>query len=198
MDNALTAQGNIMHSNVHNTQSESRDDLRIARGLRIRSFELGLIGQADVVEFHRVSSDKLQEDNIATIILPDIEGFWKIFPVEYKRGKPKKNKCDEVQLCAQALCLEEMLNTYIYQAAFFYGRPRKRHIVMIDEPLRQLTKRLIVKMHGLNESGITPRAQYSKKCDRCSLVSQCMPRVTGIEKKVSAYIKKSIQDETIT
>ncbi len=195
-DNALTAQGNMMHSKVHNNQSESRDDLRIARGLRICSFRLGLIGQADVVEFHKVSSGELSDNN--AIRLSGVEGYWQPFPVEYKRGKLKKGNCDNVQLCAQVLCLEEMLKVYIPQAAFFYGRPRKRYQVIIDEPLRQLTKNLVSKMRRLTEAGITPTVKYSKKCDKCSLLNQCMPRITGIEKKVTAYIKKNIQNETIT
>jgi len=109
-ENRLTAQGRQLHERVHEAEDENRPGVRIVRGLRIHSYRLGLIGQADVVEFHQSQ---------AGIELTGADGLWQPFPVEYKRGKPKKNGCDEVQLCAQAMCLEEMLEINIDQGALF-------------------------------------------------------------------------------
>ncbi|HOK67603.1 MAG TPA: CRISPR-associated protein Cas4 [Anaerohalosphaeraceae bacterium] len=109
-ENRLTAEGRILHQRVHEMSDEFRSDISIVRGLRIYSRRLGLIGQADVVEFHRAPTG---------IALPDAEGIWQPYPVEYKRGSPKMDACDEVQLCAQAICLEEMLGIAVPQGAFF-------------------------------------------------------------------------------
>ena len=179
-ENALTAQGRIMHERVHETDAESRGDLRITRSLRLHSFSLGLTGQADVVEF------RLSETGIA---LPGTAGLWQPMPVEYKRGKPKKDKSDEVQLCAQVICLEEMLNVTIPEAAFFYGKPRRRQSVEIDRNLRNQTAALAEKLHDLTRKGKTPPAAYSKKCDSCSLAAICLPKITGIKKKIDYYIR---------
>lgn len=110
-ENRLTAQGRVLHNRAHDGPPESRPGLRIARGLRLRSLRLGLSGQADVVEFYPAP------DGIA---LPGETGLWRPFPVEYKRGRPKAGRCDEVQLCAQALCLEEMFARPIPSGALFY------------------------------------------------------------------------------
>ena len=108
-ESGLTAEGRIMHEKVHEEQRESRGAVRIECGIPLRSLRLGLIGKADVVEFHRIG-----------------KGVWQPFPVEYKRGKPKPDHCDKVQLCAQAMCLEEMLSVPVPEGALFYGRTRRR------------------------------------------------------------------------
>ncbi len=124
-ENRLTAEGRILHDRVHSENAESRGDVYIVRGLKLRSLQLGLSGVADVVEFHRVET--------GGVSLPGKKGQWKPFPVEYKRGKPKSDRCDEVQICGQAMCLEEMLDTRIENGALFYGAQHKRHEVVFDE-----------------------------------------------------------------
>jgi len=172
-ENLFTAEGRIMHDKVDAANRESRGNIRIEYGVPIRSLRLGLIGKADVVEFHK-------QDN-----------KWIPFPVEYKRGKPKMDDCDRVQLCAQAICLEEMLNVEVKNGALFYGLTRRREDVIFDKKLRQETEDAARKVHKLIESGITPKAEYSKKCKKCSLYELCMPKVSG---KASNYLMKAIEE----
>ena len=174
-ENLFTAEGKIIHDKVDTANKESRGDVRIEYGVPIRSLRLGLIGKADVVEFHRMN-----------------DGMWMPFPVEYKRGKPKMDDCDKVQLCAQAICLEEMLNIEIKRGALFYGQTRRREDVIFDEQLRLETEEAAGKVHSLIESGTTPKAEYSKKCKQCSLYEFCMPRVSC---EVSNYLLKAVEAE---
>lgn len=174
-ENLFTAEGRLMHDKVDTANRESRGDVRIEYGVPIRSLRLGLIGKADVVEFHRMD-----------------DGKWVPFPVEYKRGKPKLDDCDKVQLCAQAICLEEMLNLEINNGALFYGRTRRRENVVFDEKLRLETEGASKKVRVLIESGVTPKAEYSKKCKKCSLSELCMPKVS---RKASNYLMKAIEAE---
>ena len=174
-ENLFTAEGRIMHDKVDTQNRESRGNVRIEYGVPIRSLRLGLIGKADVVEFHRMD-----------------DGTWMPFPVEYKRGKPKMDDCDKVQLCAQAICLEEMLNVEIKKGALYYGRTRRREDVVFDEKLRRETENAARKVHDLIESGTTPKPEYSKKCKKCSLYELCMPKVS---RKVSDYLMKAVDAE---
>ncbi len=167
-----------MHEKVHDAGEESRCDVRISRGLRLRSLRLGLVGMADVVEFHRNGD-----------LAPDSAGAWQPFPVEYKRGKPKENNCDRVQLCAQALCLEEMLNCVIPAGALFYGTTRRRQDVAFDAGLREKTENAARLLHALFDSGITPPAVYEKKCESCSMSNVCMPKSTGQGKSARKYLQ---------
>lgn len=172
-ENRLTAEGRVLHEKAHDdTVKEHRPGRdgqpgrRTTRGLPLRSFEHGLIGQADVVEF-----DDPAEGSGADAAPGAVR------PVEYKRGKPKEHQADRVQLCAQALCLEEMLGVEIASGHLFYGRVRRREPVVFDLRLRKLTAATATRLHELLASGRTPAAVYeSKKCDRCSLVRVCMPR----------------------
>lgn len=173
-ENLFTAEGRIMHDKVDMANREWRGDVRIEYGVPIRSLRLGLIGKADVVEFHRRD-----------------DGKWVPFPVEYKRGKPKMDDCDKVQLCAQAICLEEMLNLEINNGALFYGRTRRRENVVFDEKLRLETEGASKKVRVLIESGVTPKAEYSKKCKKCSLYELCMPKVS---RKASNYLMKMVEE----
>ena len=173
-ENLFTAEGRIMHDKVDTANKESRGNIRIEYGVPMRSLRLGLIGKADVVEFHR-NGDK-----------------WTPFPVEYKRGKPKGGNCDKVQLCAQALCLEEMLNVEIPEGSLFYGQTRRREDVTFDEKLRRETEEAAKKVHGLIESGITPKAECSAKCKKCSLVELCLPKASS---KANNYLAKAMEDE---
>jgi len=174
-ENLFTAEGRIMHDKVDTQNRESRGNVRIEYGVPIRSLRLGLIGKADVVEFHRMD-----------------DGTWMPFPVEYKRGKPKMDDCDKVQLCAQAICLEEMLNVEIKKGALYYGRTRRREDVVFDEKLRRETENAARKVHDLIKSGTTPKPEYSKKCKKCSLYELCMPKVS---RKVSDYLMKAVDAE---
>ena len=186
VENLFTAEGRGLHEKVHGTDAESRPGVRIVRGLRVRSLELGLVGQVDVVEFHEAESG---------IELPNEKGFWVPKPVEYKRGRSKVDDCDRVQLCAQAICLEEMLGSEIEYGAIFYGRPRRRERVKFIESLRQKTEALARELHGLFAARTTPKANYQKKCKSCSLLDSCMPSITGTKKNIEHYLAKAGTDE---
>jgi len=185
-ENVFTAEGRGLHEKVHETEAESRPGVRIVRGLRLRSLELGLVGQADVVEFH---------EDTGGAAVPGLDGRYRPFPVEYKRGKPKVDVCDEVQLCAQAMCLEEMLGTSIPRGALFYGRPRRRKEVELTETLRQQTRDTAGQLHELFRSRQTPTAAYSKKCESCSLLERCLPQITGVKKNIRHYLSQAGMDE---
>jgi CRISPR-associated exonuclease Cas4 len=175
-ENLFTAEGRIMHEKADSNKFESRGNVRIDYSVPLRSLRLGLIGKADVVEFHR------QDNN------------WVPFPVEYKRGKPKMDDCDKVQLCAQAICLEEMLNVEVKQGALFYGQTRRREDVVFDEKLRLETEEAAKKVHKLIESGTTPKPEYSNKCKKCSLYEQCMPKVSGKSRSASNYLLTAMEE----
>ena len=128
-ENRLTAQGRELHDRAHEGQAEMRAGVRIVRGLRLCSFHLGLTGQADVVELHRPEPGTPAGQQTA---VPGVDGLWTVHPVEYKRGRPKPIDCDRAQLCAQAMCLEEMLGVAIPEASLFYGQPRRRESVVLD------------------------------------------------------------------
>ncbi len=182
-ENRFTAEGRIMHERVHEAAAESRGEVRIVRGLRLRSLQLGLIGIADVVELHR--------DPDQGVAVAGISGQWRPFPVEYKRGKPKANACDEVQLCAQAMCLEEMLDCAIASGALFYGRTRRRKDIAFDAALRETVTDAASRLHALVAAGITPPAEYGKKCESCSLQDICLPKV---RRSAQAYLQSAIND----
>ena len=181
-DNRLTAEGHILHERTDKEEVESRGNCRISRSLHLHSLQYGLYGIADVVEFHKGSSG---------VPLLKATGLWQPFPVEYKRGKPKADNCDEIQLCAQALCLEEMLGTTIKNGALFYGTPRRRTEVTFDIELRNATAGAAEKLHQLIRNSKTPPAVYLKKCDNCSLVDICMPRL-GPKNKPEKYLQENM------
>lgn len=176
-ENRFTAEGRIMHEHVHDEGDESRGDVRIERGASLRSLRLGLIGKADVVEYHRQA-----------------DGTWQAFPVEYKRGKPKIDESDKIQLCAQALCLEEMLNASIPAGALFYGKTRRRLDVDFDEALRQETEAAAIKTHELIDAGITPAPVYAKRCESCSLMAECLPKTIQKKRTVESYLKRMLDE----
>ncbi len=142
----------------------------------------------DMLEFHRVESPQGSEHLTIATKLPGVGGLWLPFPVEYKRGRPKPGRCDEVQLCAQAVCLEEMLGVTITRGAIFYGQPRRRHEVSLDDTLRGETEEMARRMHRLFDSRTTPPAAYASKCENCSLVGQCMPKSTENGQGSAAYL----------
>ena len=176
-ENLFTAEGRIMHERVHEAGSESRKNIRVEYSLHIKSYRLGLTGMADVVEFHRESSDRP----------------WQPFPVEYKRGRPKKDQVDEVQLCAQAMCIEEMLNTPVPEGALYYGKKHRRTPVTFNARLRELTVETAQALHELINSGITPPPEYDhRKCDNCSFVQVCLPRTVQKKSRVKNYIARMV------
>lgn len=187
-ENALTIQGEHMHEKVHGDgdRTESRGDVRIARGLPLRSLRLGLSGVADVVEFHRVSAEGIQLDGV--------RGLWQPFPVEYKRGRPKRDRCDEVQVCAQAMCLEEMLGVIIPEGALFYGSTHHRFDVCFDAVLRSETEHTAIRLHELIRSRQTPPAVREPRCDRCSLLGICMPQLAVKSRSVKGYLEAAIKN----
>lgn len=192
-ENRLTVEGQVLHRRAHATdagprgggRAESRPGVRIVRGLALCSESLGLTGKADVVEFRAPSPT-------APPGSPPVP-----FPIEYKRGKPKKHAADLVQLAAQALCLEEMLGLppgAIPAGAIFYGITRRRFDVPIDVALRVRTLSVIAQLRGLIDAGVTPRARREKKCDRCSLLNLCLPAATGPAASARRYIRRALAD----
>jgi len=175
-ENRLTMEGRILHERVHAADDESRGNVRIVRGLRLRSRRLGLSGVADVVEFHRAEN-----------------GAWIPFPVEYKRGKPKADPCDTVQLCAQALCLEEMLSIAVPAGALFYGTTRRRQDVAFDADLRRLTEETAQRLHGFLEGRVTPPPVFRPRCDNCSLKELCLPKAVG-SRSARRYLQRMVAE----
>lgn len=166
-ENYFTVDGSLMHQTAHDgSRRESRGDLLIVRAMPVQSASLGVSGQCDVVEFHRDDSG---------ISLQGRQGLWRPYPVEYKRGKPKEHSADELQLCAQALCLEEMLCCSIPEGALFYGEPRRRSPVRFTEELRREVRDCLEEMHRLHTRGYTPKVKPHKGCRACSLREECLP-----------------------
>ncbi|TVL97825.1 MAG: CRISPR-associated protein Cas4 [Candidatus Brocadia sp. WS118] len=183
-DNVFTAEGTILHDRVDDASaSEVRGNVRITHSVWLRSLVLGLVGKADVVEFHKTEANGVKIEGIS--------GLWLPFPVEYKRGYLRHELSFAIQLCAQALCLEEMLGGNIPSGAIFYGKTRRRMDVTFDNTLRTKTQDTAKKVHELFESGITPKAEYSKKCEKCSLVELCLPKLSN---KASSYLLKVLEE----
>ncbi len=184
-DNYLTASGTVMHEAAHSEKSELRGDVLTTRSLRLRSLRLGVSGIADVVEFHRV------DDPTNAVKLPHRRGYWIPYPVEYKHGSPKKGDCDEIQLCAQAICLEETLGCRIEEGALFYGKTKRRKVVQFDERLRKETDRVAKEFHQTIDSGVLPPPVLTPACKSCSLVDGCMP---GVAKSAKRYIENALKE----
>ncbi len=184
-ENYKTTAGELMHKKAHEEGSfEKRGDLLVTRGLRISSHELGFSGQCDVVEFH-------QDKNGITVF--GYDGKWSLVPVEYKHGRPKEHNADELQICAQAICLEEMFQTSIDEGFLYYGENRRRSKVIFGADLRSEVKNISNEMHELFHKGYTPKVKPSKQCKACSLENLCVPKLQKIV-KVSTYIEQSIHD----
>jgi len=184
-ENRYTVEGRIMHERADTGRPESRKDIRLEFGVALRSFKLGLVGKADVVEFHRL------KEIVGGKKPPSSR--WQPFPVEYKRGRPKKNNIDRVQLCAQAICLEEMLAVEVPQGALFYGKTRRRLDVALDAGLRQETASAARKLHELFDNRRTPKPVYTSKCDRCSFLESCLPKTLHGRKSAVRYLQSLIE-----
>lgn len=179
-ENRFTAEGNVFHKRAHDAPDEARPGVRITRSLPVRSFELGVSGQCDVVEFHNFKSQITNHK--CTIV-----------PIEYKRGKPKAHRADEVQLCAQAICIEEMLNVEIHEGFLFYGQRKRRTKVPFDTELRQLVATLSAEMHSMFSSGKNPPAEYEKaKCNACSLIEICQPNIHRLKRGADKWFQSQI------
>ncbi|MCI5622629.1 CRISPR-associated protein Cas4 [Anaerostipes sp.] len=172
-ENLRTIEGNIMHERAHNgPKLESRKNLLVSREMRVFSSSLGISGICDVVEFEKCNKDK---EN--AVILFDREGYYSVTPVEYKKGEPKVNDEDRLQLTAQVMCLEEMLCTFIDYGYLYYGKTRHREKVEITEDLRQKVKEICSQMHQLFEKQYTPKVKRTKACNACSLKNICIPKL---------------------
>ncbi len=186
-ENVRTVEGKQLHERADDPfKDESRKTLRIVRSMPVVSQQLGLRGVADVVEFH-ACKEHVEGENCR---LANRGGWWRPVPVEYKRGRPKKDDRDAVQLCAQAVALEEMLQVKILSGFLFYGKTKHRHEVVLSEPLREHTFELSNRMHSLASEGITPKAQRSKHCSLCSLTEHCQPYWMLRHRPVKAYLER--------
>lgn len=175
-ENRETAEGRLLHAQADRPQAERRRGVRTVTALPLSHRALGLIGVADVVEFHRE---------------PDGEHA---FPIEYKRGRPKAHRADEIQLCAQALCLEDMLGRPVPAGALFYGKTRRRKEVAFDPALRALTEGVVRDVQAMLAARLTPQATYeSRRCDACSLIDLCQPRLLGRAETVDAWLRARLE-----
>ncbi|CBA17367.1 CRISPR-associated protein Cas4 [Xanthomonas albilineans] len=176
-ENRQTAEGRLLHQRADAPQAERRRGVRTVTAMPLLAQDLGITGKADVVEFHHDGDGEIA------------------FPVEYKRGRPKAHRADEVQLCAQALCLEHMLGRTILSGALFYGQTRRRKEVAFDSALRDLTLRTIADTRAMLHAGTTPSARYdARRCDACSLIDLCQPRLLG-QGSVEAWLRRQIDAE---
>ncbi len=174
-ENRLTAEGRLLHSKADAGAPEQRQGVRIVRALPLRSLRLGLAGKADVVEFPCDGSPPC--------------------PVEYKRGRAKADDCDRVQLCAQGLCLEEMLQMDVPGGALFYGQPRRRLAVDFDAKLRQKTESLAQRMHELHARGETPPPVLLPHCRSCSLLNLCQPSLLVKRGSARTYFRRAVRSQ---
>jgi CRISPR-associated exonuclease Cas4 len=174
-ENRFTAEGQLLHKKANEGPDEHRASGSILRALHVSSEKLGITGICDIVEKSR-------------------DGRYT--PVEYKRGKPKSHRADEVQVCAQALCLEEMFSVEIPNALIFYGTTRRRTEVPLDESLRALTLATIAAVHEMKRNGLTPLAEYeARKCDACSLIDLCQPRALRLKRGASSWFQTRLNSE---
>ncbi len=185
-ENERTVDGHLFHAVAHDKDKlEKRGNMLITRGLAVKSAVLGMSGICDVVEFHR------SENGVA---LFSYEGLWQPYPVEYKKGAPKENDADVLQLCGQAMCLEEMLLCRIPEGSLFYGENRRRLHVEFTQELRDRVSNMAEEMHELWEKGYTPKVKPQKGCNACSLKEICLPRLMKT-KTVASYIEKQLSGE---
>ena len=183
-ENYFTANGRELHSVVDDGASESRKDRKIARSLRLVSRELGVSGISDVVEF-------LRDDEMGVSVLR-WQGKWSPYPVEYKRGTAKNEEPYRRQLCAQAICLEEMFGVVIREGALYLGSTKRRIAVRIDDSLRVATRKTCQAIRQLFNGGVTPQAEFGPHCGKCSLVEECMPRLNGMS--ANQWIKDQLDE----
>lgn len=191
-ENVRTLEGKHLHERTDNPfADETRKDIRVVRAMPIISNKLGLRGVADVVEFHRTG----EELEGITVRLKNRKGLWRPFPVEYKRGRPKRDDRDAVQLCAQAMALEEMFNVAIDFGFIYYAQIRHREDIIINKALRDRVEELTKVMHEMMAMGKTPKAQKGKHCSLCSLKEICQPELTIQHRSVEKYLERMVDLE---
>ena len=184
-ENLRTVEGELFHHRAHDEQArERRGDVLILRGLSVASPTLGISGKCDVVEFHADPSG---------ILLRGEDGLWVPFPIEYKRGAPKSHRADELQLCAQAMCLEEMLCCAVPEGALLYGETRRRTLVPFSTELREEVRAMLEEMHQLYRRGYTPMVRRSRSCNACSLQELCLPSLMK-GNDVNAYLRQATEE----
>jgi CRISPR-associated exonuclease Cas4 len=177
-ENRFTAEGRVLHEATSDARHEVRRGVRVVTAMPLVSHRLGVSGIADLVEMHKGE-----------------DGTWRPFPVEYKRGKPKAHRADEVQLCAQGMALEEMFGINLQEGALFYGETRRRVVVALDAGLRQLTAEVAAGARVLAGSGDTPPPVYDKrKCDACSLAEICQPRRLSRATLASQWLARQLAE----
>lgn len=171
-DNVYTAEGTVQHRRVHQGGDEVRRDVRICRGVRVRSLRLGLAGTIDCLELVRL------EGGVGTgVAVEGASGLWLPVPVEYKHGSTRDEHEYKVQLCAQALCLEEMLDLSLTDGYLYYEESRRRLTVHFTNELRRFVEDGARQLHEMLRSGVTPSARASAKCHKCSMIDLCGPRL---------------------
>lgn len=184
-ENLRTTEGQLMHERAHDSSiRERRGNVITVRGVSFSSPTLGVSGQCDVLEYHAAPCG---------ITLPGTEGTWQPYPVEYKRGSPKEHPADKLQLCGQAMCLEEMLCCDIPEGALFYGETRRREVVEFTDELRREVKNNLLEMHQLYERGYTPKVRPSKSCSACSLKDLCLPKLMKV-RSVASYLSAAVEE----
>ncbi len=185
-ENVRTVEGKLLHEKAHDASiKEKRGDLLIVRALPVHSREIGISGECDVVEFHK------SKDGVP---LFGQKEKYRVVPVEYKRGRPKKDDIDALQIAAQALCLEEMLCCEIPYGYIYYGETRHREKISFDDALRKKVRDLFLEMHKYDAQQYTPKVKRSKKCNACSLKDVCLP-VLNQEISVKDYICRRIGEK---
>ena len=186
-ENLRTIEGRIMHERVHDPfLKEKRRDVIVSRDMPVHSSELGISGKCDVVEF--------MYDEEQGVALFSRTGKWLPRPVEYKRGKSKISDCDRLQLTAQAMCLEEMLNcSRIKQGCLYYGETKRREYVDLSNELRASVREMFAEMHAYYKRRYTPYAKPSKSCKACSLSNDCLPRLAGNKRSVRSYLQDNLE-----
>jgi len=185
-DNVLTFEGNLMHEKANSPEIiEIRNNIIISRALPLVSHTLKIYGVCDTVEFHKSSHGAK---------IAQREGIFQIIPVEYKHGKKGRGDSNEVQLCAQALCLEEMFSTSIEYGFLFYGKTRRREKVVFDESIRERVRILVVEIYEIFRRGITPPPDRGSWCQNCSLHDVCIPTISKLG-SVHTYMQKCLNEE---
>jgi CRISPR-associated exonuclease Cas4 len=177
-ENFSTAEGNALHEKAHSGLGESRPGVRISRSLPVWSDAHGLRGVCDIVEIHQDGT---------------------LLPVEYKRGRPKAHRADEIQLCGQAICLEASFQREpgsIRMGYLFYGKEQRRTEVVLDAALRSLTLSIAEKVRNLVDQGLTPPADYAPKlCDRCSLTQLCQPKSMRLKRGTANWFRNQLESQ---
>lgn len=215
-ENKFTAEGRVLHHKAHEGADESKAGVRITRSMPVRSFLLGITGQCDIVEFHpaKAAYDGDLKFEIADLRgkpaapaeeptagnfkspITNLKSTARAVPVEYKRGKPKAHRADDVQLCAQAMCLEEMLGVTVPGGFLFYGENRRRFPVEFDAALRQLVADTAAALHAMIDSRVTPLAEYEpRRCDACSLIDLCQPKALRFKRGTQAWFSAALKSE---